>query len=540
MLMRGAVLSALATFFLFLSVYGNEFVALDDYAYIVNNQHIAVLDWSTLRWVSTAFHEGNWHPLTMLSLALDRHVWGLNPFGYHLTNILIHSSTVLCACFLFAAFLERAVIRLPANAGVPLASLPAVTWSAIAGSLFFGLHPLRVESVVWASERKDVLCLFFLTTSLWWYLRYANQYSIRSQESFYKFSSYWISLSMAGLALMSKPTAVSLPLVLLILDWYPLDRMTDRQGQIRSVLEKIPYLLLSSAGAILTLAAQQVAIDSAPDVGLVSRLLVACKALLFYLVKTVWPADLAAFYMHPGNVAGSNLFEYLLYVAIVLCLILFVTLRRQRLWSALALFYGVTLAPMIGLIQVGGQWAADRYSYLPALGLSLAWGCCVVWTVLHLRQAGRTLAMGCCIALAVCQLTAYAVLTVRQIRVWKDTDTLATRIIELAPHQSGAAYYARALYRSDIGKHEQALDDITEAMKIALRGNLKRTYSILAMSQSRILYSLERYAEALVAADWAVETSDTPLPIDFLNLRIELAQKAETAVKPGRPNPVGR
>ena len=357
----------------------------------------------------------------------------------------------------------------------------------------------------------------------------------------YRSGSYWFSLGLAGLALMSKPTAVSLPLVLLILDWYPLDRLRDRQGALRPLLEKIPFLLLSAAGTLLTLAAQQIAIDKAPEVGLASRLLVACKAFLFYLVKTFWPSHLAAFYMHPGNVAETDLLEYLLYTLIfsALCLLLFSIRRQLRLWPALGLFYVITLAPMVGLIQVGGQWAADRYSYLPALGLSLVWGWGVVWIALRLRQAGRVFAMGCFLVLVLCQLGAYSLLTVRQIKVWKDTDTLATRIIELAPHQSGAAYYARALYRSEIGKNEQALDDITEAMKIALRGNLKGTYSLLAMSQTGILYSLGRYTEALAAADWAVETSDTPLPIDFLTLRKELVQKA-AAEREKRPVPGGR
>ena len=474
----------------------------------------------------------------MLSLALDRWIWGLNPFGFHLTSILIHSATVFCVCYLFATLLRISVQRSFGATAQLVASRRAQLVAAVAGALFFGIHPLRVESVVWASERKDVLCLFFLTTSLCCYLRYVGQRSDRAQEGFIRFSSYWLSLVLAGMALMSKPTAVSLPLILLILDWYPLGRLTGRRQISKVIFEKIPFLILSFAGILLTLAAQQIAMDKAPDVGLASRLLVACKALLFYLAKTFWPSDLAAFYVHPGNVADSDLITYLIYPVIValLCLVLFFAGRRQRLWIALGLFYGVTLTPMIGLVQVGGQWAADRYSYLPALGLSLVWGWGVVWISLQLYQAGRTVAMNCCIFLAVCQLTAFTVLTVRQIGVWKDTETLATRIIEIEPHKSGAAYYARALYRSEIGKQELALADVTEAMKIALRGHLKQTYPILAMSQARILYSLERYPEALAAVDWAVETSSTTLPIDFLSLRIEIAQKAAEAAKRLKPD----
>jgi len=527
---RMALFSSLLTLLLFLTVSGNGFVALDDFAYIVNNQHIATLDWETFLWALTAFHEGNWHPLTMLSLALDRSLWGLNPFGFHLTNVVVHSGTVFCVCYLFESILDEA--RLGRNSSVrPYASGRMLTIAAATGAILFGIHPLRVESVVWASERKDVLCLFFLTTSLWWYLRYYGQCHELPGKSFYRFKSYWAALLLAGCALFSKPTAVSLPFVMLIIDWYPLERLTTRISVKRTLLEKLPFLLLSLIGVILTLSAQQVAIDKAPQVELSSRLLVACKALLFYLVKSVWPSNLTAFYLHPGDVAESSRDEYLLYLfAVALLVTLLIKAgRRQPLWPALGMFYCVTLAPMVGLVQVGGQWAADRYSYLPALGLSLVWGWGVVWVILRLRQEGHLLAMKLCVLLAVCQFGAYSLVTLRQIKVWRDTETLASRIIELSPLPSGAAYHARAIYRFEVGKYEQAHADITEAMKIALRGNLKKAFPELAMTQARILDRLGRYAEALAAADWAVEKSVAPLPMEFLMLRRELGEKAASA-----------
>jgi hypothetical protein len=272
---------------------------------------------------------------------------------------------------------------------------------------------------------------------------------------------------------------------------------------------------------------------NAPDIEFLSRLLVGCKALLFYPVKTAWPSNLAAFYRHPGNVAHSNLPEYLLYAAIVafICLGLYLEGRRRKMLPALGLYYGVTILPMIGVIQVGGQWVADRYSYLPALGFSLAWGWGVVWIAGRLRRHGRRLAVWFCTALAICQLGIYSVLTVRQIRVWKDTETLATRIIDLMPHRSGAAYYARALYRYEQGRNEQALDDVVEATKIALRQEIKGSYPDLGMLQSRILHKLGRYDEALAMADWAVTASPVPLAIDFLLFRQELIEKAASAGK---------
>jgi hypothetical protein len=162
----GAFFSAALTFLVFLTAINNEFVALDDFAYIVNNTQIATLDWNTFVWAFSSFHEGNWLPISMLSLAVDRFVWGLNPIGDHLTNIAIHSYTVFCSCFLFSLML-RAASSLQhqghgdnsvaqSQNGKPVGlSERAVATCSIAGALFFGLHPLRVESVVWASERKD-------------------------------------------------------------------------------------------------------------------------------------------------------------------------------------------------------------------------------------------------------------------------------------------------------------------------------------------------------------------------------------------------
>ena len=502
-LVTGAFLSASITLLVFSAARDNQFVALDDFAYIVNNTNIETFGWNTVIWSLSSFYEGNWHPLTMLSLALDRSLWGLNPSGYHLTNIAIHSCTVFCSCFLFYQVLKAAQSfwqvsgsgSCPANAltgcstGV---SDHAIALGSIAGALFFGLHPLRVESVVWASERKDVLCIFFVTTSLWMYVRYAIKRTRVSDAPFWSSWEFRFALVLAALAQMSKPTAVSLPLILCIADWYPLARVTDKASFQRSLAEKIPFIILSAAGVVLTLSAQQIAMNYAPDVDMVSRLLVACKALLYYIAVTIWPTGLTAFYMHPGNVASSALAEYFLYAVLVLSISVSVMLagRKYRMWPAFWLFYVVTLVPMLGLIQVGGQWAADRYSYLPSLGISLLWGGWVACLSDRVRRGGRPVAAWCCMVFAVCQLLLYTVLTVRQIPVWRTTETLATRIIEKAPHMSGAPYLARAIYRNETGRYEQALEDVGEAMKISLRRGLRRTYSEIAYQQAVILKNL--------------------------------------------------
>lgn len=520
-LTSGACFALLLTFCIFITVKDNIFVALDDYAYIVNNPNISQLDLNTIVWSFTTVFEGNWHPLTMLSLALDRYIWGLNPFGFHLTNILFHSCSVFFSCYLFACLLRAANSEHVTDRAIVIGS--------IAAALFFGVHPLRVESVVWASERKDVLCMFFIILSLLMYLRYAVKRTFADKVSFWHVHAYYYSLLLAALALLSKPTAVSLPLLLVIIDWYPLKRISDKSSFVCSLVEKIPFIILCTIGAGSTFFAQQIAMKYAPDVGLISRILVACRALLYYLVKTIWPSELTAFYIHPGNVVSFALIQYLIYLLIVLLItaVAVWSVSRYRWWTAFWLFYVITLLPMIGLIQVGGQWAADRYSYLPSLGIALLWGGAVAHLYDTARNTSYRIAAWFCIVLAAFQLILYSELTLRQIPVWSNTETLATKIINKEPHTTGAPYLARAIYRSEIGKNEQALEDIGDAMKIALRKGLIRTYPETAFVQAVILKKLGRYKEALTIMDWGIEMCVEPPPFDALALRTELARLAK-------------
>lgn len=503
MLPCGAFLSAMVVFLVFFSARNYQFVALDDYAYVVNNPHIAKLDWGTVGWAFTTFHEGNWHPLTLLSLAVDHYFWGLDPFGYHLTNTVLHSLSVLIVCHLFFVLL-RATRSRQAEVGK---NERGVVVGSIAGALFWGLHPLRVESVVWISERKDVLCLLFMVSAVWWYLRYTCEFRSRVSSPFWRSIRYWISLILTGLALMSKSLAVSMPLILCIIDWYPLGRWSARANFIRTQIDKIPFVLLSLIISAVAIRSQQGAIKVFDELDLLSRVLVACKALFFYLEKTVWPVDLGPFYGHPGNVASTALGEYLVFALLVAGLLLAVILlgRRWPMWPALLGYYTITLLPMLGLVQVGGQWGADRYSYLPALGLSLAWGGAVAWLVNH-RYSGRPAKDSCFVLLLIGgQLLIYSVLTVWQIPTWRTTETVTTRIIELQPHRHGEVYYVRAAYRNRVGLHQLALADIGEAMRSALQHNRREVFSKIAFTEASILKNLGRMPEALAMAEWGAQ-----------------------------------
>jgi tetratricopeptide (TPR) repeat protein len=236
--------------------------------------------------------------------------------------------------------------------------------------------------------------------------------------------------------------------------------------------------------------------------------------------------------MHPGDITASLLPEYVFYALLVLLISVSVIYagRKNRLWPAVWLYYVVTLSPMLGIIQVGGQWVADRYSYLPSLGISLLWGTGVAYASDRVARGDKKSVYRFYLSLAVCQLLLYTIQTVRQIPVWRTTETLATRIIDKAPHVSGAPYLARAIYRNETGRYAEALEDCGEAMKISLRRGLTATYSEIAYEQAVILKNLGRYLEALTVIEWGIQVSVGPPPNDAINLRDNLGR----AVAEGR------
>ena len=225
---------------------------------------------------------------------------------------------------------------------------------------------------------------------------------------------------------------------------------------------------------------------------------------------------------------------YLVSVAIVAAITLAVvaTGSRYRAWRALWSFHVITLLPMLGVIQVGGQWVADRYSYLPSLGLSLLWGGCLMWCVERLRQAGRIRASVCCIALAVCQLAAYMVLTLQQIPVWRTTESLMTRIIGRAERQSWSSFYTRAKYLNESDRVEEALKDIDRSLELALEGRHVERYAEIAIAKAHVLYRSGRISEALSVAEWALQNSVGPPPGSYTMFRDEL-KRMETGQKCG-------
>jgi hypothetical protein len=455
-----------------------DFVDYDDPEYVAENPHVqGGLSWQGLVWAFTTTRNANWHPLTWVSYQADYQLYGLSPQGYHLTNLLFHVVNVV---LLFR------VLRRMTGAPQPSALVAAL----------FAVHPLHVESVAWVAERKDVLSTFFGLLTLGAYARYAERPGLSRYS--------WVLLGFA-LSLMAKPMLVTLPFVLLLLDSWPLRRWRPggaggpdlpRPGESappghrfspaplpRLVGEKVPLLVLAAACSAVTVVAQERggALTPLDDCPLGARLGNALIAYVVYLRKTCWPLDLAVFYPHPG----ARLSPWLAVAAgLVLALITAGTVaaraRRPYLLVGWLWFLG-TLVPVIGVVQVGSQALADRYTYVPLIGLFLA----VAWTTFELgARCPRPLygAAGALLALLL-------VCTWAQGRCWKNSFKLWERALRVGPeNQVALNNMGMAFFRA--GKMPEALDYFRRAAEFNSQDPLVR------LNMGAALYWEGRPAEA--------------------------------------------
>jgi tetratricopeptide (TPR) repeat protein len=434
----------------------NAFVDWDDTAYIVQNARIRTLSLETATWAFTEFHVSYWAPLTWLSFAVDHAIWGLDPVGYHLTNDLLHA--------LVAALFFLVTHRLLRSGFAECASEPqpgVLLGAAAVAALLFGIHPLRVESVAWAAERKDVLSMAFGMGAALAYLRHAADRPAGGLRS----SSYWLALGLYVLSLLSKATLVTLPVALLIVDWCPLGRL--RRGTVgRVVLEKAPLLAFATVATLITARAMGPSSISLAELGLSTRVVVAFRAAGEYLRLTVLPLGISPVYFHPGRVPLGKGVLAIAAILLVSAGCVF-AVRRWRAPLAGWLVYLVALSPVLGIFQNGGTELAGRFTYFPSTALAVLAGAAGVALWKWLPSGGRWnwLLPGGTAAL----LVALAAVTVRDIGFWKDDIALWSRVIEVQPHRFGKAYYLRAGYLNRAGRHEEALADANEALSIAAR-----------------------------------------------------------------------
>jgi len=463
----GLVLAA-ATLAVYAPVAGHGFVDYDDDEYVFRNPHVqAGLSADGVAWAFTSLEAANWHPLTWLSHMLDCELFGLRPAGHHLVNLGLHAANVVLL-FLVLAWLTGGV------------------WRSAAVAALFALHPLNVESVAWVAERKNLLSTFFwiLTIAAYgWYARRPGP------------ARYLAVAAGTALALLSKPMAVTLPFVLLLLDFWPLGRMS-RGAFGRLLLEKLPLLVLAGLTSAITLEAHVqggsvVAVEAIPPGARLSNAIVSYAA---YLGKLVWPARLGVFYPH----RESSLPPARVWVtAAALIAATAAALRAARRAPYLTVgwsWYLVTLLPVIGIVQVGTQAMADRYVYVPAIGLFLAaaWGAAAL---ARRPKATRVLA-----AAAVAALLALAVRASAQVRVWHDSLSLFRATIQAVP-DSWVAHYNLGNGLTAAGRTAEAEAEFRETVR--LRPRFARAHNNLG----DVLDALGRHAEAAAAYEEAIRVN---------------------------------
>jgi tetratricopeptide (TPR) repeat protein len=354
--------------------------------------------------------------------------------------------------------------------------------------LLFGLHPVHVESAAWVAERKDLLCALFFLLSLVMYTKYADgrHWTEGKHETDRKFpftdKNYLLTLAFFVLALLSKPMAVSLPVVLLVLDWYPFHRIYSGKTFRSALVEKMPLAAFALASSIVTILAQKAvgALIATQTIPLSSRVLVAAKSLIGYLLKMAFPYNLIPFYSYPGpsDISLYHL-EYPLSIAVLIgittaCVAL---MKKQKLWLSSWGYYVVTLLPVLGIIQVGGQAMADRYTYLPSLGPFLVTGLGAAWISEKtdaLEKRARIIKVLVAIA-AIFMLVFLSYLTVKQIGIWGNSIKLWNYTIEKTQERDPVSYYSRALAYDEMGQFESAIEDYDKA--IALNPSFTNAYN---------------------------------------------------------------
>jgi len=475
----------IATLAVYSPALANPFVNYDDQSYIVENDHVkAGLTLSTLRWALTATEESNWHPLTWASHALDCELFGLNPAGHHSTSVLLHA---LNAALLFLLLLGATGAR----------------WTSLVVAALFALHPLNVESVAWAAERKNVLSmlLFLLTLAAYgWYIRKPGV------------ARYLAVALLFALGLAAKPMIVTLPFALLLLDDWPLGRVSSSHAPMaadsvpqfswwRLLLEKLPLLALSASSSVITLYAQRQSMPTTEALPLLERFANAINSYAIYLWRTFWPVHLAAFYPHEG--ARLSPWQ----VGLSFTLLLAVTglawsQRRPRPYLLVGwLWFLGNLVPVIGIVQVGDQAMADRYVYLPLIGIFVL----LVWfasdfVVSKWQEQGS----GPLLAAAATVLVLLSFLTVRQIGTWRSSNDLWSHALEVTQDNYVAEdYIGSALLVETYERTGQRYsDEATAHFRNAMRINPHDAISHLNLGadyheHGKLQEAIEQYRETL-------------------------------------------
>jgi tetratricopeptide (TPR) repeat protein len=463
-----ALVLSIAAIMAYLPVRNADFVNFDDKYYVYDNPHIrGEFNAETVEWIFLSGYPDNWFPLTRISHLLDYKVFGPNATGHHIVNVFFH---VLAGLLLFA-FLRRATRS---------------RWPSAAVAVLFLLHPLHVESVAWVSERKDVLCAVFWFATLLAWTRYAERPSKRR---------YLLALFLFALGLMSKPMIVTMPGILLLVDWWPLKRSLS----LRLLWEKIPFAALAVGDAIVTYAVQHSvgAMASASELSISLRIENALMSVAIYIGKMFVPLGLGILYPLPERIP---VWQPIL-VGIALCVVTGLVLRFRRYpWLAVGWFwYLLTLIPVIGIVQVGLQARADRYTYVPMIGMSILFA----WTIAMLLRRWPGAVSWAAVA-GVAASLALAAATWTQIRYWHDTHALFRRSIEVEPQNYVALGYLGLELSHDEATYPEAMSAYEAAIRI--RPDFVQAYNglgVVLFDMGLVPLAISKYRAAIrINADY--------------------------------------
>jgi Tfp pilus assembly protein PilF len=437
------------TALVFLPGVGNNWVAWDDGINFLENPHYRGLGWAQLRWMFTSL-DGHWIPLTWLTLGSDYVVWGMRSGGYHLTNLAFHAANAGLAFALARRLLAAAFRRATAA--------PEITLGAGLAALVWAIHPLRAESVAWVTERRDVVSGLFTLLALLAWLRFCADGGRRW---------YGWSLAAFAAALMSKAIVVGLPVVLLLLDRYPLRRL-ERLGARGALLEKWPFFAASAAAGLIAVAAQRHAgaFTSTTTLDWPGRVAVACYGTVFYVWKTLVPVNLSPLYELPYRVAVLAWPWVAAVAAVVVITLVAVGLRRRRPGIAIGwAIWLVALLPVLGLLHFGPHLAADRNTYLASLAPAILIGAASATGLARARaRYAGSLIPAAVVALAVSVSLGLGVLTVKQVLVWRDSETLWRHAVHVSP--SAIAHSKLGAVLDEQGKTEQAITHFRESLRL--------------------------------------------------------------------------
>jgi tetratricopeptide (TPR) repeat protein len=440
------------------------FINYDDNTYVYANPKITHgLSVSAVNWAFTHIHSSNWHPLTTISHMLDCQLYGVKPGGHHLTNLIFHS---LATTVLFLV----------------LRNMTGAIWRSAFVAAIFAVHPLHVESVAWISERKDVLSAFFFFLTLGAYVRYARSPSILH---------YLVAFLLFAAGLMAKPMLVTAPFVLLLLDYWPLNRFAGQKSIVRLLAEKIPLLLLSAGSAVATIFAQRGVLIPTQQIPVWWRMGNALVSYVVYLKQTVWPTGLAAFY----PILKDDLQLWRVAAAIILLVVITavaIALRKTRPYIFTGWFWYVgMLLPVIGVVQVGMQAHADRYAYLPQIGI----GMIMAWGTVDLAKRFRTEIALRFAAPAVIALLAF--LAWRQTGLWRNSEVLWTRMLAVTG-KNDLAHYGLGDILLRQGKFDEAIEQFRTTLKLRPHWPYAEDYLGLALLKAgRVDEAIEHFVTVL-------------------------------------------